>query len=74
MGRPRQEEAEKHPLHEQFNGDVPWLDGCKEYARETCLDCPVELKKCPAENPRFIRMVVPKASKRIKEEYESSKI
>ena len=53
MGRPPNEEAKKHPLYGQFNGKVPWLDGCKQYGRETCLDCPVPLEKCPAENPRL---------------------
>jgi hypothetical protein len=53
MGRPPKEEAKKHPLYEQFNGEVPWLDGCREYGRETCLDCPVPLESCPAENPRL---------------------
>jgi len=40
-------------LHGQFNGEVPWLDGCREYGRDSCLDCPVPLAKCPAENPRL---------------------
>ena len=53
MGRPSGDEAKKHPLHGQFNGEVPWLDGCKEHGRETCLDCPVPLESCPAENPRL---------------------
>jgi hypothetical protein len=55
-GRPPKEKAEKHPLYGQFNGDVPWLDGCKEYQRDTCLDCPVpleKLEKCVAENPHL---------------------
>ena len=61
MGRPPNEEAQKHPLYGQFNGKVPWLDGCKEYERETCLDCPVPLEKCPAENPRLHKGGRPKA-------------
>ena len=52
-GRPSKEDITKHSLHGQFNGDVPWIDGCKEYGRDTCLDCPVPLDKCPAENPRI---------------------
>jgi hypothetical protein len=62
MGRPPKEEVKKHPLYGQFNGEVPWLDGCKEYGRETCRDCPVPLKKCPAENPRLLKGGRPKAS------------
>ena len=53
MGRPPKERAKKHPLYGQLNGEVPWLGGCKEYGRDTCLDCPVPLEKCAAENPRL---------------------
>lgn len=52
-GRPSGAEAARHPLHGQFNGDVPWLDGCHQHARKTCLDCPVPLQECPAQNPRL---------------------
>ncbi len=52
-GRPSRDEAVKHPLHGHFNGDVPWIDGCKEYGKSTCLECPVSLEECPAENPRL---------------------
>ena len=62
-GRPSKEEVVKHPLHGHFNGDVPWIDGCKEYGRDTCLDCPVALEKCPAENPRLHKGGRPKGSK-----------
>jgi hypothetical protein len=62
MGRPPKEEVKKHPLYGQFNGEVPWLDGCKEYERETCLDCPVSLERCPAENPRLHKGGRPKGS------------
>jgi hypothetical protein len=53
IGRPAKVDAEKHPLHGHFNGEVPWLDGCKENSRKTCLDCPVLLDNCPVENPRL---------------------
>jgi hypothetical protein len=53
MGRPSKEQAQRHPLAGQFDGDVPWLDGCAEYNRSTCLDCPVDLIECPAQNPRL---------------------
>ncbi|MFA5308326.1 MAG: hypothetical protein WC370_02430 [Dehalococcoidales bacterium] len=53
IGRPSNDEAGKHPLRGQLNGDVPWLNGCEEYARDTCLDCPVPLAECPAEHPRL---------------------
>ena len=53
VGRPSKEKAKEHPLSGQFNGQVPWLDGCKEQGRETCLDCPVPLEECPAEHPRL---------------------
>lgn len=62
-GRPSKEEAVKHPLHGHFNGDVPWIDGCKEYDRNTCLNCPVSLEECPAENPRLHKGGRPKGSK-----------
>jgi hypothetical protein len=53
IGRPLKEQSQTHPLHGQLNGDVPWLDGCKEFSRTTCRDCPVPLDKCPAEHPRL---------------------
>ncbi|UCD08145.1 MAG: hypothetical protein JSU79_07250 [Dehalococcoidales bacterium] len=62
-GRPSKEETVKHPLHGHFNGEVPWIDGCREYGRETCLDCPVSLNECPAENPRLQKGGRPKGSK-----------
>ena len=62
-GRPAKEEAEMHPLSGQLNGEVPWLDGCKEHGRETCIDCPVLLENCPAENPRLHKGGRPKGSK-----------
>ncbi len=34
------------------NLKVVWLDGCKEYRRKSCLDCPYTLAVCPAEHPR----------------------
>ena len=61
-GRPSKEEAVNHPLHGHFNGEVPWIDGCKEYGRDTCLDSPVSLKECPAENPRLHKGGRPKGS------------
>jgi len=63
-GRPSTEKRKQHPLHGQFNGEVPWLDGCKEYGRDTCLDCPVPLEKCPAQNPRLNKGGRPKGSKK----------
>ena len=63
IGRPSKDEAKKHPLHGQLNGDVPWLDGCKEYGRKSCLDCPVQIEKCPAEHPRFNKGGRPLSSK-----------
>jgi hypothetical protein len=62
-GRPSREEEKKHPLFGQFNGEVPWLDGCAEYGRKTCLDCPVPLDTCPAEKPRLHKGGRPKGSK-----------
>ena len=62
-GRPFQEEKKRNPLFGQLNGDVLWLDGCKEYERESCLDCPVPLEECPAENPRLHKGGRPKGSK-----------
>ena len=62
-GRPSKEGEKKHPLYGQFNGKVPWLDGCQEYGRESCLDCPVLLENCPAENPRLHKGGRPKGSK-----------
>ncbi|HTY81397.1 MAG TPA: hypothetical protein VMB24_01285 [Dehalococcoidales bacterium] len=63
LGRPSKDEGKNHPLHGQLNGDVPWLDGCKEYARNTCRDCPVSLDNCPAEHPRLHKGGRPKGSK-----------
>jgi hypothetical protein len=63
IGRPTKNEEKKHPLHGQPNGDVPWLDGCKEFRRDTCLDCPVPLEKCPAEHPRLRKGGRPLGSK-----------
>ncbi|OGO42701.1 MAG: hypothetical protein A2137_03550 [Chloroflexi bacterium RBG_16_58_8] len=65
VGRPRKQAAAKHPLFRQFNGDVPWLDGCKEYLRTTCLDCPVPLEQCPAENPRLHKGGRPKGTRKM---------
>ncbi|MBN2240248.1 MAG: hypothetical protein JW712_10780 [Dehalococcoidales bacterium] len=62
-GRPSKEESIKHPLHGHFNGEVPWIDGCREYGRDTCLDCPVPLEQCPAEHPRINKGGRPKGSK-----------
>ena len=63
MGRPTKEESKKHPLSGQLNGEVPWLDGCKEHGRDTCLDCPVPLQDCPAEHPRLHKGGRPRGSK-----------
>jgi hypothetical protein len=63
IGRPAKDAEKKHPLHGQLNGEVPWLDGCAAYRRETCLECPVPLEKCPAENPRLHKGGRPKGSK-----------
>jgi hypothetical protein len=64
IGRPSREEADKHPLSGQLNGEVPWLDGCKEFERKSCLDCPVPLDQCPAENPRRHKGGRPRGSKK----------
>ena len=53
VGRPPKKEEKEHPLNGQLNGEVPWLNGCKEHEIENCLDCPIQLKECPAENPRL---------------------
>jgi hypothetical protein len=63
IGRPAKTIAKKHPLHGQFNGEVPYLDGCKEHARKSCKDCPVSLTDCPAENPRLHKGGRPKSVK-----------
>jgi hypothetical protein len=63
IGRPPKDEEKKHPLYGQLNGDVPWLDGCEEYGRETCLNCLVPRQKCPAEHPRLHKGGRPKGSK-----------
>ncbi len=65
IGRPSKGEARKHPLSGQFNGDVPWLDGCKEHGKETCLNCPVPLAECPAENSRLHKGGRPKGGKNL---------
>jgi hypothetical protein len=62
-GRPQKEKEKEHPLYGQFNGEVPWLDGCKEYGRETCRGCPVPLEECPAENPRLHKGGRPKGKR-----------
>jgi len=67
VGRPSSEKAKQHPLYGQLNGEVPWLDGCQEYSRETCLDCPVLLEQCPAQNPRLHKGGRPKGSGNQKE-------
>jgi hypothetical protein len=61
--RPPNEAKKDHPLSGQLNGEVPWLDGCREYGRETYLDCPVPLGKCPAETPRLHKGGRPRGSK-----------
>ncbi len=63
IGRPSKEEKKKHPLHRQLNGEVPWLNGCKEHGRKSCLDCPVPLEECPAEHPRLKKGGRPPGSK-----------
>jgi hypothetical protein len=52
-GRPPKAEASRHPLYGQFDGEVPWLDGCTEHGKDSCLDCTIPLKECPAQNPRL---------------------
>ncbi|MDP2920571.1 MAG: hypothetical protein Q8O43_10200 [Dehalococcoidia bacterium] len=62
-GRPSKVEAKKHPLYGQLNGEVPWLDGCKEHSRNTCLECLAPLAGCPAENPRLHKGGRPKSTR-----------